>query len=171
MIAAFMFAEDRRTDMSYKLDKPHTDKDFADFVCKYNHRKGLEIQETDKAVFALEKNEMIVNGTPIINPNYEYELAEKRRQMFEKEFFETSLGWIRRTVTMKDGSTKDFLSDMLMQIKAGIELGKEVMIVTYKQPDFYKDIQNNYEHLQERKPANIEFILECLNRTVMDFDG
>ena len=156
--------------MSHKLEKPYTDNEFADFVTEYNHRQGLLIQETEKAVYALEKNEILDNtGVPIINPHTEEELKQARKEKFEKEFFETSLGWIRRKVNMKDGSTKDFLSDLLLPIKAGIELNQDVKIITYKKPDFSEEISDNYEALQEKKSATIEFVIECLNRTVLDF--
>lgn len=158
--------------MSYKLDKPCSDKDRADFIVQYNHKEGLLIEETENAIFALLKNEIMENGKPIVNPNYENELVEKRKKLFEQEFFNTSLGWIRRKVNMKDGSKKDFLSDLLLQIKAGLELGQVVEIITYFQPDFSQEISEEYMiSLQERKNATLEFIGECLNRTVMDFGG
>ena len=120
--------------MSYKLDKKGiTDIQKADFIVEYNHRQGLKIEETEDAIYALEKNEIIVSGEPQINPNYEKEVEDANRQKFEREFFETSIGWIRRSVKMKDGSTKDFLSDLLMQIKAGIELGQDVKIINNAQ--------------------------------------
>ena len=61
--------------MSYKLDKPYTDKQRADFIVEYNHNKGLVIQETDTALYALEANEQWNEQTqlPEINPNYEAE--------------------------------------------------------------------------------------------------
>lgn len=159
--------------MSYKLEKPYTPFERADFIVKHNHKNGLEIKElADGTIFALEKNEIMQNGKPIVNPNYEQELAKKRQAEFNTEFFKTSLGWIRRKVSMKDGSQKDFLSDLLLQIKAGIELGQQVEIITYKLPDFTKSITEDYMHtLQEKKTATLDFVKECLMRTVADFSG
>ena len=37
--------------MSYKLEKPFTDEQRADFIVQYNHNLGLEIQETENAIF------------------------------------------------------------------------------------------------------------------------
>lgn len=156
--------------MSYKLEKPYTDRERADFICEYNHRKHLQIEETENAIFALEADEIIENDEVIINPDYETELAQAREIQFEKDFFETTLGWIRRKVTMKDGSQKDFLSDLLLPIKAGLDLGQEVTIITYEKPDFSNETTKEYmESLQTRKTATQEFIIECLNRTVSDF--
>ncbi len=159
--------------MSYKLEKPYTDFEKADFIVEYNHKRGMMIEETkNDTLYALEKNEIMVNGTPKINPNYEEELSAQRENLFNREFFQTSLGWIRRQVNMKDGSKKDFLSDLLLQIKAGLELGQSVEIITYKQPDFSEEINESYmQTLQEKKIATLEFVKECLMRTVSDFNG
>ena len=66
--------------MSYKLEKPYTIEQYADFVVEHNHNNGRLIKETENAVFALEANEIIGNdGTPLINPNYKAECVEKAR--------------------------------------------------------------------------------------------
>ncbi len=70
--------------MSYKLDKPYTDKQYADFVVEHNHNNGRVIEETETAVYALEANEMMnEDGMPIINPNYEAEQAQKERERLD----------------------------------------------------------------------------------------
>lgn len=93
-----------------------------------------------------------------------------REAQFNKEFFNTSLGYIRRTVSMKDGSKKDFLGELLMPIKAGLELGQQVTIITYIQPDFSEDV-TDWEQYQEKKQATPQFIQDCLNQIVIDFQG
>lgn len=158
--------------MSYRLDKPYTQYQRADFIVLYNHEKGLRIEETDVALFALEANEIMQDGEPIINPNYESELEAYRKEQFESQFFETSLGWIRRTVTMKDGSTKDFLGELLMPIKTGLELGQAIEIITYSTPDYTQDLTSEYLiSLQVKKEATATFIQECLVQLVTDFQG
>ena len=71
--------------MSYKLEKPYTGTQRADFIVEYNHKNGLKIEETDKNLFALEANEIIVDGEPIINPDYENEHLEEVRALKLKE--------------------------------------------------------------------------------------
>ena len=156
--------------MSYKLEKPCSETDRTNFIVEYNHKKGLKIEETKNALFALEANEILSSDKVIIDENYEQKLANERKETFEKEFFSTSLGWIRRNVRMKDGSSKNFLSDLLMPVKAGLELGVDVMIITYKTPDFKNDLNSDYMlSLQERKPATSAFVQECLTQLVNDF--
>lgn len=158
--------------MSYKLEKPCTEGARLDFIVEYNHAKGLKIEETAKAIYALEENEILQNGEPIVDTNHAAKLAQERENVFNSEFFQTSLGWIRRKVRMKDNSQKDFLSDLLLQIKAGLELGQKVEIITYNEPDFTKELDEAYmKSLQEKKLATIDFVKECLMRTVSDFTG
>ena len=57
--------------MSYKLEKPYKTKDRVDFIIKYNHSMGLLIEETDKALYALENNEIMKNGKVIVDVDYE----------------------------------------------------------------------------------------------------
>lgn len=67
--------------MSYKLDKPYTDKQRVDFIVEYNHRQGLNIQETDTAIYALEAWEVLEGDTVIDNTEaYEQEQAEKEAE-------------------------------------------------------------------------------------------
>lgn len=66
--------------MAYKLEKPYTDKQRADFVVLHNHNNGRQIAETQTALYALEVNEIMQDGEPIINPDYEQEQAQKEAE-------------------------------------------------------------------------------------------
>ncbi|MBR1681127.1 hypothetical protein IJ707_04985 [bacterium] len=66
--------------MSYKLEKPYTDKEKNNFIVQYNHQMGLQIEYTKSAIYALEKNEIMQNGEPMVNPDYEIELANIEKE-------------------------------------------------------------------------------------------
>ena len=70
--------------MSYKLDKPYTDEQYADFVVEHNHNNGLTIEETETALFALEANEILVDGEVQIDPDYEQKQADKEAERVAK---------------------------------------------------------------------------------------
>lgn len=53
--------------MSYKLDKPYTDDERADFIVLHNHNNRRLIEETDDAIYALEPWEIFINGDVIDN--------------------------------------------------------------------------------------------------------
>lgn len=73
--------------MSYKLEKPYTEKQKADFIVEYNHNQGLKIEETNSCLYALNDNEIMENNAPIQNQNYDFEqskfLKEKQKQQIK----------------------------------------------------------------------------------------
>ena len=108
------------------------------------------------------------DGQIIENPNYEDEQAIKRKAQFNKDFFKTSLGYIRRKVSMATGETKDFLSDLLPTISMGVLMDKQIQIIAYKEPDFTTD-EIDWVELQEYKTATPEFVNECFTQLSNDF--
>ena len=58
--------------MSYKLDKPFTKRQKADFIVEFNHNRNLKIVETTDYLAALEAYESFEDGE-IINRKTEYE--------------------------------------------------------------------------------------------------
>lgn len=108
----------------------------------------------------------IIEHVEEIIPDYE----QIRREQFHRDFFNTSLGYIRRKVSMKTGETKDFLTDLLPVISIAVQGGQTVDIITYKEPDFTHDIED-WEALQEVKQATPQFIQDCFNQVNADFVG
>lgn len=70
--------------MSYKLEKPYTQEERMDFIVQYNYNKGLNLEETEVALFALEAWEIMQNGQPVRNPNYEKEIEERKKEELMK---------------------------------------------------------------------------------------
>lgn len=108
------------------------------------------------------------NGEVILDPSYEEKKAKKREAEFNKAFFNTSLGYVRRVVTMADGSHKDFLSDLLPVISMGVQAGNPVNILTYDKPPFDHDIEDWTEY-QHKVIVTLQFIQECFMQLSNDF--
>ena len=106
---------------------------------------------------------ILVNGEVIQDPDYEEKQAQNREKEFKKQFFETSLGWVRREVTMKDGSTSIFLTDLLPLLSEGIP------ILVYETPDSRVDF--NIVDYQKQKLTTEQFLKECKNQLIIDFYG
>lgn len=161
--------------MSYQLQKPYTEKQRMDFIAEYgqncngNLNHIMIIEETETALYALEPWEKL-EGDEVIDNTKEYkaEQAKKRQAQFETDFFNTSLGYIRRKVTMANGDTKDFLTDLLPSIAMGIQLQQPVSIIAYKEPDFTEEITDLVKY-QEVKQATAEFVQECFMQLNNDF--
>jgi len=66
--------------MSHKLAKPYTTEEYENFIVEYNHNKNLRIEETITDVFALEENEILQEGMPILDPEFETKKQETQRQ-------------------------------------------------------------------------------------------
>lgn len=80
--------------MSYKLDKPYTDDERADFIVLHNHTNGLLIEETDDAIYALEPDEKLENGEVVPDTDYPArQLAESKAAKLaqNKEAYEAAL--------------------------------------------------------------------------------
>ena len=112
--------------------------------------------------------ETITIPYPVVDPDYEEKQAAKREAEFNKAFFNTSLGYIRRAVTMADGSHKDFLSDLLPVISMGVQGGQAVNILTYDKPPFDEDVTDWTEY-QHQKVVTPQFIQECFIQLSNDF--
>lgn len=131
-------------------------------------KNGINI-EVSKEIFddcSKNKNKYQPNETLDgieLNPNYEEIKAQERREEFNKAFFKTSLGYIRREVSMKDGTTKTFLTDMLPQLVVGFP------ILAYEEPDFTQDV--NVVDYQKQVMVTEEFLKECKDQLIVDFYG
>lgn len=79
---------------------------------------------------------------------------EQKQQILAEQFFNTSLGYVRRKVTMKDGTIRDFLSDVLPLLQTGVP------VLTYTA---------NLE--QNRVLVTEQFINECKQQMLQDFYG
>ena len=102
-----------------------------------------------------------------ITPTTE-EQAKEREEQFNKDFFNTSLGYVRRKVSMATGETKDFLSDLLPTISMGVQMGQPVTIITYNKPDFTQEI-TDWTVFQNEQTVTAEFVKECFMQLSNDF--
>ena len=107
-------------------------------------------------------------GEIVIDPDYEEKQAQEREEQFNKDFFNTSLGYVRRKVSMATGETKDFLSDLLPTISMGIQMGQPVQIITYDKPDFTQEI-TDWTALQNIQTVTADFVQECFMQLSNDF--
>ena len=66
--------------MAYKLVKPYTDKQRMNFIVEYNHTKGLIVEEGTDALYALEPDEIMKDGKPFVDPEYETRIAQQEAE-------------------------------------------------------------------------------------------
>ena len=134
---------------------------------KYYVSIGMELKDVEKGF----DNKWYLSSK-LESTDYKSRLVQYQKELFEQEFFLTTLGWIKRKVLMKDGSIKDFLSDLLPQIKLGLDLGESITVITYNQPNFSSRLtDDSLLSLQQRKNVDMNFIKECLQQTAKDWEG
>lgn len=139
--------------MSYRLDKPYTDKQRIDFIFKYNHdcfQEGYHcrIEETETALFALEDNEIMKDGEPIINPDWEKEETARRKAEFDQQFLLTSKGNYR--IYPKGYANAQQSIDTVNNIVVAMQgLTEDIanMVIFYDTPDFSKEEECTEEWL------------------------
>lgn len=127
--------------MAYKLQKPYTQEERNDFIVTYNHQQGLNIEETEEAIFALEPWEKLIDGEVVDNTEeYEAEQARKEQEriqelsMTRSDFF--------------DGTIKAFgagQEELLLAVEAVLkglkiaEVDKKIALNNYKNAlNFYR---------------------------------
>ena len=76
--------------MAYKLKKPYNYRQKMNFIVQYNHNQGLEIAEGTEYLYALEPNEIMVDGVAVINPEYEAEQERKEKERIQELFMTRS---------------------------------------------------------------------------------
>ena len=129
---------------------------------------NIEISEDLYNKYITDKDYIIISEEGEIqeNPNYLAIKEAQRRADFEAHFFPTHLGYVKREVTMKNGTKKDFLTDMLATIRVGLPL------FTYAQPDFTKEVtEADILATQQIEYVDEQFITECENQFAIDFYG
>jgi len=124
-----------------QLNKPYTEKEQLDFIVEQNHNNGYEIEETE--------NGLIAKGYT------QEEIEQQKQEQRAKEFFNTSLGYIKRKVSMLTGETRDFLFDIKPTLAVGVP------IITYN-----LDGTQNTNVLVTK-----EFLDECDKQIYKDFYG
>ena len=65
--------------MSYKINKPYTEKERADFIVLHNHTNGRNIEETASALYALEPWE-VLEGDAVIDNTAQYEAEQAQKE-------------------------------------------------------------------------------------------
>lgn len=128
-------------EIKVKLDKPYTEQQRLNFIVEQNHQNGYEIRETEEELQAWGYTAE--------------EIAQQQQEQFATSFFNTSLGYVSRKVHMKDGSVKDFLSDILPLLQVNVP------IITYN-----LDGTQNVGVLVTQ-----QFIEECKQQMLLDFYG
>ena len=132
------------------------------------YKELIEAQKEEGKAYTItyteSENKIIENAVEIPQPTP----AEQREEQFNRDFFHTSLGYIRRSVQMANGEHKDFLSDLLPTIVLAVNGGTSVSVIAYDEPDFTQEI-TDWTIYQNTEAVTAQFIQECFLQLQNDF--
>lgn len=130
--------------MSYKLNKPCTDKQRADFIVKYNHQQGLNIKETDTALYALEAWEKL-EGDEVVDNTVEYEQEKQQEEKERIAKLSLTRGDVFRGILQAKGVTKEQIAQMIEAMPATNAeeiLKKELAKIDFEDAlNFYRGVE------------------------------
>lgn len=121
--------------MGYKLTKPYTQEQRNNFLSKYHRQMKLRTQETSKYLFALEADEMIVNDEIVINPEYEQQKEQEKRQ--EIAMLSLTGADVERGIYKAKGMDFDDIIALVTQLQPeGLDI--KALKIEFKANHFYR---------------------------------
>lgn len=129
--------------MSYKLEYPYTDEERMNFIVEYNHNRDLRIETVDNyfgdtnfaTYYALEANELLVNGEVIIDPGYEAKQEQARKERIAKLYL-TAADVERGIYQAKGMDFEDILSMVKTLEPQGLDI--KALKIELKANHFYR---------------------------------
>lgn len=120
--------------MSYKLEKPYTEKQKIDFIVQYNHNEGLNIQETENALYALEAWEKL-EGDEVIDNNEEYQQEQVKKEAERIAMLNMTGTDVERAIYKVKGIDFD---DILAMVKDNPAIDEKALKIEFKANNFYR---------------------------------
>lgn len=120
--------------MSYKLDKPYTEKQKIDFIIQYNHNEGLNIQETEKTLYALEAWEKL-EGDEVIDNSEEYQQEQAKKEAERIAMLNMTGADVERAIYKVKGIDFD---DILAMVKDNPAIDEKALKIEFKANNFFR---------------------------------
>lgn len=120
--------------MSYKLDKPYTEKQKIDFIVQYNHNEGLNIQETENALYALEAWEKL-EGDEVIDNSEEYRQEQAKKEAERIAMLNMTGADVERAIYKVKGIDFD---DILAMVKDNPAIDEKALKIEFKANNFFR---------------------------------
>lgn len=127
--------------MAYILEKPYSDKEKADFIVEYNHKLGLKIEETKKALYALEPYE-ILQGDEVVDNSEEYQKEQAQEKAERIAMLKLTRGDVFRGLLLAKGITREQLRLQLEAMPTTTQedvVKRELALIDFDEAlDFYR---------------------------------
>lgn len=122
--------------MAYKLIKPYTAKQYADFIVLHNHQNGRKIEEgVNGELFALEPYEKLVDGE-VIDNTQEYEQEQARKEAERIAMLNLTTADVERAIYKAKGLDFNDVISLVEKQKATIDI--KALQIELKANNFYR---------------------------------
>nr|DAV00866.1 MAG TPA: hypothetical protein [Caudoviricetes sp.] len=122
--------------MAYKLIKPYTAKQYADFIVLHNHQNGRKIEEgVNGELFALEPYEKLVNGE-VIDNTQEYEQEQAIKEAERIAMLNLTAADVERAIYKAKGFDFNDVISLVENQKAAIDI--KALQIELKANNFYR---------------------------------
>jgi hypothetical protein len=122
--------------MAYKLIKPYTAKQYADFIVLHNHQNGRKIEEgVNGELFALEPYEKLVDGE-VIDNTQEYEQEQARKEAERIAMLNLTAADVERAIYKAKGLDFNDVISLVEKQKATIDI--KALQIELKANNFYR---------------------------------
>lgn len=122
--------------MAYKLIKPYTAKQHADFIVLHNHQNGRKIEEgVNGELFALEPYEKLVDGE-VIDNTQEYEQEQARKEAERIAMLNLTTADVERAIYKAKGFDFNDVISLVENQKATIDI--KALQIELKANNFYR---------------------------------
>lgn len=122
--------------MAYKLIKPYTAKQHADFIVLHNHQNGRKIEEgVNGELFALEPYEKLVDGE-VIDNTQEYEQEQARKEAERIAMLNLTTADVERAIYKAKGLDFNDVISLVENQKATIDI--KALQIELKANNFYR---------------------------------
>lgn len=122
--------------MAYKLIKPYTAKQYADFIVLHNHQNGRKIEESvNGELFALEPYEKLVDGE-VIDNTQEYEQEQARKEAERIAMLNLTAADVERAIYKAKGLDFNDVISLVEKQKATIDI--KALQIELKANNFYR---------------------------------
>ena len=122
--------------MSYKLNKPYTSIQKADFIVLHNHQNGRTIKETETGLYALEPYEKLV-GDEVIDNTAEYEQEQAEKEAERIAMLNLTAADVERAIYKAKGiDFEDIITTLESTQPAGLDI--KALKIELKANNFYR---------------------------------
>lgn len=124
--------------MSYKIEKPLSIEERANFIVEYNHNQDFRIEETDLAMYALEPWEKL-EGDEVVDNREAWEAEQEQKERERIQELSMTRGDLFEALILAQGIGKAQLRTMIENFEGLTDIERALYLNRFDEAlDFYR---------------------------------